>query len=97
MAPLDFYLFGPPRLARAGQVIDISLRKALALLVYLAVTRQPHSRDALATLFWPENNQREARASTIRRGLTTIAPSDTSLGLRWRWAASGWLPGPAWG
>jgi predicted ATPase/DNA-binding SARP family transcriptional activator len=68
VAPLNLYLFGPPRVAQAGQMIDISLRKALALLVYLAVTRQPHSRDALATLFWPENNQREARAS-LRRTL----------------------------
>lgn len=68
MTLLNLYLFGPPRVVRDGHVIDISLRKALALFVYLAATRQPHSRDALATLFWPENNQREARAS-LRRTL----------------------------
>lgn len=62
------YLFGPPRLERNGQPIEINLRKALALLVYLAITRQPHSRDALATLFWPEQNQQSARAN-LRRTL----------------------------
>ena len=61
MAPLKMYVFGPPRLERGGQLIDLGLRKALALIVYLAITRQPHSRDALATLLWPESDQREGR------------------------------------
>lgn len=68
MVQLKLYLFGPPRLERAGQPVEINLRKALALMVYLAVTRQTHSRDALATLFWPDSSQRHARAS-LRRAL----------------------------
>jgi predicted ATPase/DNA-binding SARP family transcriptional activator len=68
MTQLRLYVFGPPRLERGGQPIDLNLRKALALCVYLAVSRQPHSRDALATLFWPDNDQREARTS-LRRTL----------------------------
>lgn len=62
------YLFGPPRLERNGQPLAVNLRKALALFVYLAVTRQAHSRDALATLFWPEKDQPSARAN-LRRTL----------------------------
>src|SRR5262249_47551220 len=68
MSQIKLYLFGPPRLERDGRPIDIPLRKALALLVYLAVTRQAHSRDALATLFWPEKDQQAARAN-LRRTL----------------------------
>jgi DNA-binding SARP family transcriptional activator len=65
---LKLYLFGPPRLERNGHPIEISLRKALALFVYLAVTKQTHSRDALSTLFWPEKDQQTARAN-LRRAL----------------------------
>ncbi len=68
MAPLQLFLFGPPRLERDGQAINITPRKAMALLAYLAVTSQLHSRDALATLFWPESDQAFARAS-LRRTL----------------------------
>ncbi|HEX6387443.1 MAG TPA: hypothetical protein VF177_22475, partial [Anaerolineae bacterium] len=68
MSSLKLYVFGPPRLERGNQVVEINLRKAMALLVYLAVTRQPHSRDALATLFWPESDQSHGRAS-LRRTL----------------------------
>ena len=72
MAQLKIYAFGPPRLERGEQLIDLGLRKALALIVYLAVTRQPHSRDALATLLWPEGDQREGRGR-IRRMLHRVA------------------------
>jgi predicted ATPase/DNA-binding SARP family transcriptional activator len=71
VAQLELFVFGPPRLTRAGSPCEISLKKALALFVYLAVTRQQHSRDSLATLFWPENSQREARAN-LRRTLYRI-------------------------
>lgn len=59
-------LFGPPGLELDNRSVEISLRKALALLAYLAFTRQPHSRDVLATLLWPENNQKSARANLRR-------------------------------
>ncbi|MCE7982922.1 MAG: hypothetical protein DYG89_17195 [Caldilinea sp. CFX5] len=72
MAQIKLYLFGPPRLERQGRPIPINLRKALALLIYLAVTRQPHSRDALATLFWPEKDQQGARAN-LRRTLYDLS------------------------
>lgn len=68
MTRLRLMVFGPPRLERAGRPIDLGLRKAVALCVYLALSRQPQSRDALATLLWPDRDQREARAS-LRRTL----------------------------
>lgn len=71
MLPLKLFLFGPPRLERDGDPVDISLRKALALLVYLAVTSQSHSRDTLATLFWPDDSQSKARGN-LRRALSRI-------------------------
>ena len=74
MAELRLYLLGNPRLERNGQPVAITRRKALALLAYLAATRQPHSRDELATLFWPDQDQSGARAS-LRRDLSTLKSS----------------------
>jgi DNA-binding SARP family transcriptional activator len=68
MAQLKLFVLGQPRLERDGGPIELNLRKALALLVYLAVSSQPHSRDALATMLWPESDGREGRAR-LRRTL----------------------------
>lgn len=68
MAIFKLFLFGPPRFEQDSQPLTMSRRKVAALLIYLAVTRQPHSRDALATLFWPGSDQRTARAN-LRRTL----------------------------
>src|SRR5215207_3102532 len=68
MAQLKLLVFGPPRLEHDGQPLELNLRKALALLVYLAVSGRPHSRDALATMLWPESDGREGRAC-LRRTL----------------------------
>lgn len=65
MSGLKLYLFGPPRLERDGEAINPGLRKAMTLRACLAVTRQSHSRDVLATLFWPDDSQREARAKKL--------------------------------
>jgi DNA-binding SARP family transcriptional activator/predicted ATPase/pimeloyl-ACP methyl ester carboxylesterase len=71
MAGLRLYLLGNPRLERNDKPVAIARRKALALLAYLAATRQSHSRDELATLFWPDQNQSGARAS-LRRDLSSL-------------------------
>jgi len=60
MVQFKLFLFGPPRIEQHGRPVKITLRKASALLVYLAMTKQPHSRDSLATLLWPEAGQRDA-------------------------------------
>ncbi len=51
--------------------MHIRRRKAVALLAYLAVTGQVHSRDALATLLWPESDQSAGRAG-LRRALASL-------------------------
>jgi predicted ATPase/DNA-binding SARP family transcriptional activator len=71
MSRLALGLLGPPHIKRDGQPVDVGRRKAVALLAYLAVTGQSHSRDALATLFWPEHDQSRARAG-LRRALASL-------------------------
>jgi DNA-binding SARP family transcriptional activator len=48
-------------LERNGDLTHVGRRKAVALLAYLAVTQQPHARDELAALLWPELDQPHAR------------------------------------
>ncbi|MBV7333018.1 tetratricopeptide repeat protein [Chloroflexi bacterium TSY] len=71
MSQTQLLLFGPPRIVRDDTEVPLRMRKAQAMLVYLAVTRQPHSRDALATMLWPENNQQDARGH-LRRELARV-------------------------
>ncbi len=71
MYRLKLYTLGPPRLELGGKPVDLHLRKAVALVAYLAVTGEPHNRDELATLLWPESSQRNARAS-LRRMLYNV-------------------------
>lgn len=66
MATLTLFLFGAPRLERDGMAVKIPRRKALALLAYLAATGQSHTRDTLATLFWPDHTQSAARLALSR-------------------------------
>lgn len=71
MTTLQVFLFGPPRLEREGAGLPVNRRKMLALLAYLLVTRQPHSREALATLFWPDFDTSSALAN-LRRDLSRL-------------------------
>ncbi|MFL5663576.1 MAG: SARP family transcriptional regulator, partial [Ktedonobacteraceae bacterium] len=71
MTRLALFLLGPPRIEREGLSITVDTRKAIALIAYLAITRQRHSRDALATLLWPEYDQTNARGA-LRRTLSTL-------------------------
>jgi len=63
MMQFSLTFFGPPQIKYNGSLLKIARRKALALLAYLAVSEQDHSRDALAVLFWPEADQSRARAA----------------------------------
>ncbi len=76
MAQVALYMFGPPRIELDHEPATIDTRKALALFVYLAVTRRPHTRDAIAGLLWPDYDQAHARA-TLRR---TLSPLHRLLG-----------------
>jgi DNA-binding SARP family transcriptional activator/pimeloyl-ACP methyl ester carboxylesterase len=71
MTELRLFLLGAPRLECRGEPVDLGLRKAMALLAYLAVTNGEYTRDELATLLWPESDQSSARAS-LRRTLYRI-------------------------
>ena len=50
MARLTLSLLGSPRIELAGKPVEVDTRKAIALLVHLAVTGQAHRRDTVATL-----------------------------------------------
>jgi predicted ATPase/DNA-binding SARP family transcriptional activator len=71
MDSLKLFLLGTPRIERDGTAIEVDTRKAIALLTYLVMTRQSHTRDALATLLWPELDQSHARAA-LRRTLSAL-------------------------
>ena len=71
MTSVKLYLFGFPRLERDGQPEPVNRRKMLALLGYLIVTNQSHSREALATLLWPEFDTSSALAN-LRRDLSRL-------------------------
>ena len=71
ISDLKLYLFGRPRLERQSKPVALSGRKVLALAAYLATSRQHHSRDSLATLFWPDHDQTGAKAN-LRRELSRL-------------------------
>jgi len=72
MPDLVIFLFGPPRIALDGIPMPIERHKTLALLAYLALTRQPHGRDALAALLWPDLGPGHGRA-VLRNALLDLS------------------------
>ena len=80
MARLNIYLLGAPRIEHDGQPVEPDTRKAIALLAYLAVTGKRHTRDALATLLWPEFDQIRGRAA-LRRTLSALKSALEGYGL----------------
>ena len=44
------YLLGAPRLELDGDPVQVDTRKAIAILTYLTMTKQPQSRDTLTAL-----------------------------------------------
>lgn len=80
MSQLKLFLLGPPHLKRDGQPLALVTRKSMALLAYLAVTGQPHRREALTALLWPTSKTRQAR-SVLRTTLSTLNKSLAGEGL----------------
>ncbi len=87
MPQIDLQLFGYPEIRVDGRPVSLPLRKALAALVYVAEAKAPVSRDAVATLLWPEADEATAR-SRLRRllhrmhqllGIAIIASDRLSL------------------
>lgn len=71
MHDLSITLFGPPQISRGEQQITLHRRKDLALLVYLVVSAQSFTRDALGTIFWPDSDQSVARAN-VRKNISRL-------------------------
>ena len=74
MSRLALFLLGSPRIELDEVPVRIERRKSVALLAYLAMTGEGHSRDTLATLLWPELDQSRARAG-LRYALATLKKS----------------------
>lgn len=72
-ARLVLSLLGPPQVIVHGEVvIGPQSQKMLALLAYLAVEAQhPHTRAALAALFWPDQPKKRAHQN-LRQTLTRL-------------------------
>lgn len=71
MPRLILRLFGPPRIELNNKPVATDRRKALALLLYLAVNGLAYSREALAALLWPDHDTTHA-LSYLRRTLWEI-------------------------
>jgi len=71
VATIKLFLLGPPYLERGGEAIVIQRRKAMALLIYLAVKGEAQRRDTLATLLWPDSPTKQAHGS-LRRTLSEL-------------------------
>lgn len=63
MPTLNVTLLGSPNVARDDVPVVIPTLKAQALFYYLITTRQPHTREKLATFFWGDTPERQAKAS----------------------------------
>jgi DNA-binding SARP family transcriptional activator/pimeloyl-ACP methyl ester carboxylesterase len=68
---LEFQLLGFPVARLGAHAVDLSLRKGLALVAYLADTRGPAGREQMAALLWPEFDAEAARGR-LRRTLYKI-------------------------
>lgn len=71
MPRLRFYLLGKFNLTLDGTPVQTDRRKALAMLVYLALSQKPMRREHLADFFWPEFDREHAFAY-LRRTLWEI-------------------------
>lgn len=79
MSQMALFLLGRPRIECGGTPIQVDRRKAIALLAYLAVTAETHSRDVLSTLLWPEYGQ----ASALGALRTTLSVLKKAIGSDW--------------
>jgi DNA-binding SARP family transcriptional activator len=59
---LSLRLLGPPEASLEGLPVRFRIKKALALLCYLAAEGGRHPRRELAQLLWPQSEERNARA-----------------------------------
>src|SRR5713101_2072422 len=70
---LRLAVLGSPEVVHDGRRLTFSLRKAQALLLYLAVEGGMHLRSKLAALLWPDSEPHNALA-LLRRLLADASP-----------------------
>ncbi|OGO67921.1 MAG: hypothetical protein A2Z37_08260 [Chloroflexi bacterium RBG_19FT_COMBO_62_14] len=74
MSRLHLLLLGPPEARVDSRPLKLPTRKALALLIYLALEGGPQPREHLAALLWPESSPDRSRAS-LRSTLNRLQAS----------------------
>jgi DNA-binding SARP family transcriptional activator len=77
MAVYSILLLGPPQIEIDEQVARIKLRKAIALIAYLAVEHREFSREYLATLLWPNLGMNRAMAN-LRQTISLLRGTFTN-------------------
>ena len=81
MGLLRLAVLGPPEVFHNGSRLTFALRKAQALLLYLAVEGGLHPRSKLAAFLWPDSEASDAR-KTLRNALgllrSLLADSDSA-------------------
>src|SRR5260221_10626357 len=71
MGLLRLAVLGSPEIFHDGRRLTFALRKAQALLLYLAVEGGMHPRSKLAALLWPDSTPHDARTA-LRNALTLL-------------------------
>ncbi|MHB8630229.1 MAG: AfsR/SARP family transcriptional regulator [Aggregatilineales bacterium] len=79
MAHLLLHFFGFPEVQHDGRAVKFATRKALALLIYLAVEHKIESREKISTLFWPDSDSSQGRAA-LRSTLALLREALTETG-----------------
>ena len=72
MSRLNLLTLGPPRIELDSVPIKFATQKTTALLIYLALTHESHSRNSLVNLLWPDYDQSRAR-TVLRRTLYALS------------------------
>ncbi|RPI26011.1 MAG: hypothetical protein EHM70_19485, partial [Chloroflexota bacterium] len=80
MPELKLSWLGPPFIELRGRPIKFEMRKVTALVAYLSLHMGEISREKIATMFWPENDQQHALGS-LRRTLSSLSNSLDSISL----------------
>src|SRR6266566_55840 len=71
MSLLRLAVLGSPEVFHDGSRLTFSLRKAQALLLYLAVEGGLHPRSKLAAFLWPDSEPHDARTA-LRNAITLL-------------------------
>ncbi len=71
MGLLRLAVLGPPEAFHGGSRLTFALRKAQALLLYLAVEGSMHPRSKLAAFLWPDSTPHDARTA-LRNALALL-------------------------